>query len=423
MATPQPVFSSPIALATELDIFDNPDPLIARFNGIEQIRLDILENRSLRNKMHHFPGMLKERAHLMAKLRNEPNIIAYHQSLRRELRTACTDAYPDQADKLIAALKDDALELLLSLLQGLVRPDKSAIAGNAYLIGLVHEVSMDYAAAFRAYQRATQMTPGNLKYANKFCLIAMRLGLAYIPANNLARALDHYEETFGEDCPEYTALLYNIAPAYVAVGDADRACGTYCMLMDREETLSIAAPVHRIAMARMAELHVQIGKVSEAEVWFSYAANLYDRPGKEDKARIARLALRQAEINPTNHLGDAETAILFAIKSAAGNQPLLAAAQSALAVIRIHEGRTSEGFTAFKKAWSVPAIQAAPPHNEARRDPSVLALDAEGLAHLYYTSGFSAGTDPEGPNDQLKAMAHRRFLRIQKKAKARGKKS
>lgn len=139
--------------------------------------------------------------------------LAKYNELKTQLATR-TDELAAKAKKLFAKgdLKGAKELLKQSLVQNLERKVESdkAAARDAYDLGLIEELQLDYVSARDYYEQAVSITPNNTTYLNQAGLINQELADFKKAIGYFKQALASDLKTYGEDHSEVATRRNNL---------------------------------------------------------------------------------------------------------------------------------------------------------------------------------------------------------------------
>ena len=162
-----------------------------------------------------------------------------YQELQAQLAER-DDEVAVRARKLLADGQLDEAEALLkaSLAERLKRldEDRELAAADAFEIGGIRLLNLDYSEARDYYAQAVELSPRNSLYLNELGVIEDRLA-------NHQRAISHYEqalsidlEVYGERHPQVAIFLNNLGEVWRKLGEYQKAIDYYeqALSIDRE---------------------------------------------------------------------------------------------------------------------------------------------------------------------------------------------
>jgi len=168
-------------------------------------------------------------------------LLKKYKALEQRL-TERDDAVSRQARELLNEGKLGEAEALLkeSLAARLVdiQAQRELAAADAYELGGIQELKLDYASAQVYYQQAVELDPTNSTYLNDLGFIALSLGQYNDAITHTEKALSIDREVYGERHPKVAIRLNNLGEAWRALGEYKKAIGFY------KQTLSIFTEVY-----------------------------------------------------------------------------------------------------------------------------------------------------------------------------------
>ena len=140
-------------------------------------------------------------------------------ALARKAKVALDAGKLEEAEALLRRSLDSHLENLATF---------SVKAGqDAYSLGHLAELQLDYVKAQRYFEQAAALVPENSTYLNRVGLINNTLGAYDSAVAYFKQALSSDLETYGEDHPNVARDRNNLGSAYEAKGEVDRAISYY----------------------------------------------------------------------------------------------------------------------------------------------------------------------------------------------------
>ena len=104
---------------------------------------------------------------------------------------------------------------------------KKAAAANAFALGLVKELKLDYAGAEKFYEQAVQLEPDNTAYLNSYGLILDKSGRFKDAIDYFEKALAIDLKSFGDQHPNVATGYNNIGLAWHSLGKHQKAIGYF----------------------------------------------------------------------------------------------------------------------------------------------------------------------------------------------------
>ncbi len=98
-----------------------------------------------------------------------------------------------------------------------------ATAKDAYNLGLLEELQLDYVAARSYFEQAASIAPDNTLYLNQAGLINLTLAKYKKAIEYLEQALSNNLKTFGKDHPEVAIVRNNLGSAWQPLGEHQKA--------------------------------------------------------------------------------------------------------------------------------------------------------------------------------------------------------
>ena len=166
-------------------------------------------------------------------------LLKKYKALEQHL-TERDDAVSRQARELLNEGKLGEAEALLkeSLAARLadIQAQRELAAADAYDLGNIQELKLDYASAQVYFQQAVELDPINSTYLNALGVIAQRLGQYNDAITHTEKALSIDREVYGERHPEVARDLNNLGAAWKALGKYKKAIDLYeqALSIDRE---------------------------------------------------------------------------------------------------------------------------------------------------------------------------------------------
>jgi tetratricopeptide (TPR) repeat protein len=156
-----------------------------------------------------------------------------YKDLRESLikRSAEDDLVAQAKKKLDEGSLEGAKKLLLQSykknLQSIAE-NKKAAAADAFGLGLIKKLQLDYTEAKNFFEKAVELEPDNSDYLNRLGSILNALG-------DHREAIDYYEKALDIDVKTYGAQHPNVARDYNNLGVAWRELGEYSKAIDYYE--------------------------------------------------------------------------------------------------------------------------------------------------------------------------------------------
>ena len=146
----------------------------------------------------------------------------------RRARELLADGQLDEAEALLKASLAERLKRL--------DEDRELAAADAFELGGIRELNLDYLGARDYYSQAVELNPRNSLYLNELGFVEDRLA-------NYQQAISYYEqalsidlEVYGEHHPKVATCLNNLGEAWRALGESQKAIDYYeqALSIDRE---------------------------------------------------------------------------------------------------------------------------------------------------------------------------------------------
>ena len=139
--------------------------------------------------------------------------------LAREAKVALSEGKLEDAEALLQRSLKSHLENLKKF--------QTQAAQDAYSLGYIAELQLDYVKAQRYFEQAAVLVPENSTYLNRAGLINGTLGAYDSAIRYYEQALASDLKTYGEDHPAVARDRNNLGVAYHALGEYRKAIGYY----------------------------------------------------------------------------------------------------------------------------------------------------------------------------------------------------
>ncbi len=151
----------------------------------------------------------------------------YKKLEERLASRSAEDEFAAQAkEKLDKGDLEGAEELLLKSLEKnlkIIAEKKKAAASDAFELGSLKELQLDYHSAKKYYELAVQIEPDNTEYLNKFGLILHELGEHKNDIKNFKKALAIDLKVYGDQHPQVAIRCNNLGLAWNSLGKYQKA--------------------------------------------------------------------------------------------------------------------------------------------------------------------------------------------------------
>jgi tetratricopeptide (TPR) repeat protein len=125
---------------------------------------------------------------------------------------------------------EGAEELLLKSLEKnlkFIAEKKKAAASDAFELGSLKELQLDYQSAKKYYEQAAQIEPENPEYLNDFGRILVELGEHKNAIKNFEKALAIDLKVYGDQHPKVAIRYNNLGAAWYSLGEYQKAIDYY----------------------------------------------------------------------------------------------------------------------------------------------------------------------------------------------------
>jgi tetratricopeptide (TPR) repeat protein len=217
------------------------DQVTITYNGVSQAVVNDLQ-RSLNLKDKELARLLKTMDEKDVALEDRETKLQelakkYKELEGRLAQRSAEDEFVAQAkQKLQEGDLEGAEKFLLQSLDNNLKAifeNKKAAAADAFELGSVKELQLDYTGAEKFYEQAIQLEPDNTEYLNSFGLILYKLG-------QFKEAIDYFEKALAIDMKVFGDQHPNVAIRYNNLGEAWRQLGEYQKAIDYfEKALAI----------------------------------------------------------------------------------------------------------------------------------------------------------------------------------------
>jgi len=116
-------------------------------------------------------------------------------------------------------------------LQG-AQEKSEAAAVDAYQLGSLRELQLDYGGAKAYYERAVELAPGNSRYLNNLGVLLSDLGEAAKAIEHYTRALEIDRTVQGEQHPDVARDYHNLGEAWRQLGEPAKAIEHYTRALE-----------------------------------------------------------------------------------------------------------------------------------------------------------------------------------------------
>jgi len=151
-----------------------------------------------------------------------------YEELEKRLakRSVENDIVAQAKEKLDKGDLEGAEELLLKSLEKnlkIIAEKKKAAASDAFELGSLKELQLDYHSAKKYYEQAVQIEPDNTEYLNNFGSILKALGEHNNAIKNYEKALAIDLKVYGDQHPSVALDYNNLGMAWYSLGKYQKA--------------------------------------------------------------------------------------------------------------------------------------------------------------------------------------------------------